>query len=409
MGKLLTTIIVVAGILSAFYVYIPVPEDLENPWVFRLLGCLVRCMHWIMYYEVKYTDVSSGLFADRLQFPMPENNNNSLTVTTTEFDGVRVILFQPNLPTSKEDQLLPAIVYFHGGGFVLGNPDIMYKVTQRMCVELQAVVASVDYRLAPKYKFPAAFEDSLKATKWLLTNAKKYSVDARKVAIAGDSAGGLLSAAVSQFIKDDLNVPNLLFQALIYPTAQQIDVNLPSTQQYHAIFGNRGIVCKHDMAMFIGLYAFGEFRQDYYDAFMTGTLTSREFRETSELMQYIDHDVILKSGVRSRHYVKPTSQTDNSKLWHDLKDVLLDVRMSPLLRKDMSGLPPAWIATCEYDPIRDDGILYAHRLKNDGVHVSFKNYEKGFHGAWMSEFNLVVYNEMMTDFMVFAKEYIKPK
>ncbi|XP_071949939.1 neutral cholesterol ester hydrolase 1-like [Antedon mediterranea] len=364
-----------------------------------------------MYYEAKYSDVFSGLFADRLmKVPMPENNNDSLTVTTTEFDGVRVILFQPNLPTTKEDQLLPAIVYFHGGGFVLGNPEIMFGVTQRMCVELKAVVASVDYRLAPKYKFPTAFEDSLKATKWLLTNAKKYSVDARKVAVAGDSAGGLLSAAVSQSIKDDSSVPDILFQALIYPSTQQIDVNLPSTQQYHAIFGNRGILCKHDMAMFIGLYAFGEFRQDYYDAFMTGTLTSREFRETSELMQYVDHDIILlKSGVRSRYYIKSTSQADNSKLWKDVKDVLLDVRMSPLLRKDMSGLPPAWIATCEYDPIRDDGILYAHRLKNDGVRVSLKNYEKGVHGSWVSVFNLVVYNEMMTDFMVFAKEYINPK
>ncbi|XP_071950307.1 neutral cholesterol ester hydrolase 1-like [Antedon mediterranea] len=407
MGKLLT-ILVVAGILSAFYFYVPVPEDLENPWIFRLTNCLKRIIHSIMYYEAKYSDVSSGVFANRLQFPMPENNNNSLTVTTTEFDGVRIILFQPNLPTTK-DQLLPAIVYFHGGGFVSGNPEIMFGVTRRMCVELQAVVASVDYRLAPKYKFPTAFEDSLKATKWFLNNAKKYRVDARKVAIAGDSAGGLLSAAVSQSIKDDSHVPNLLFQALIYPTTQQIDVNLPSTQQYHAIFGNRGILCKHDMAMFIGLYAFGEFRQDYYDAFMTGTLTSREFRETSESMQYIDHDIILKSDVRSRYYIKPTSQADHSKLWDDVKDVLLDVRMSPLLRKDMTGLPPAWIATCEYDPIRDDGILYAHRLKNDGVRVSLKNYEKGVHGSWMSGFNLVVYNEMMTDFMVFAKDYIKHK
>ncbi|XP_071949941.1 neutral cholesterol ester hydrolase 1-like [Antedon mediterranea] len=355
-------------------------------------------------------------------------------VTYTKFDGVHVQLFQPIL--YDNDDKLAAVIYFHGGGFVTGDSgrpfalfnitnallwvqckscfhllvtDIMFASSRRICEELNVMVASVNYRLAPQHKFPAAFEDALKATKWLLVNANQYNVNPNKVAVLGDSSGGSLSAAVSQFIKDDPNVPNLLFQALIYPITQQIDVNLPSAQQYHAIIGSDRGLCRHshhDIAIYTTLYAFGEFRKDFYEAVKTNNLTSREFRKTSHLMQYVDHDVILNSTFQTEYYTKPSMESDNPELWNDIKDVLLDVRMSPLLREDMGGLPPAWIATCEFDPYRDDGILYANRLVNAGVRVNSIHYEGGFHGVWMPVFNLHVYQKMLKDFIIYAHEQI---
>ncbi|XP_033104391.1 carboxylesterase NlhH-like [Anneissia japonica] len=405
MGKYIIAFMFI-GLATAFYFYTPVPDDLENPWRFRLGHIALRVLHSLLYFSTKYSDGTLALRVSRILPHPPDGDHHSVMVTSTEFDGVPVKLFQPQLRVPVQDQVLPAIVYFHGGGFVFGNPEFTFGITKRMCEELQAVVASVDYRLAPEHKFPAAFEDALKVTKWFLLNAKQYNVNASKVAVAGDSAGGLLSAAVSQFIKDDTTVPDLLFQGLIYPSTQQIDLQLPSAQQYHSIFGNKGVLCRHDIAMFIGLYIFGEFRQDYYDAYLNCNLTSREFRETSHLMQYIDHDVILKSDFQTRYYIKPQSDPDNRHLWEEIKDIVLDVRMSPLLRVDMRGLPPAWVATCEYDPIRDDGILYANRLQKAGVPVKLTNYEGGFHGVWLSDVGLQVYEQMMNDFLVFAKEYI---
>lgn len=112
--------------------------------------------------------------------------------------------------------LRPALIYFHGGGFVLGNLDTHDPICRSLAKESGAVVIAVDYRLAPENKFPAAVEDAHAATKWVGANAEKLGIDARRIAISGDSAGGSLATVTAMRCRDAAG-PTLALQVLIYP------------------------------------------------------------------------------------------------------------------------------------------------------------------------------------------------
>src|SRR5436305_1872757 len=116
---------------------------------------------------------------------------------------------------------VPTIVFFHGGGFVIGDIETHDDHGRLLCRDVEAVVVSVDYRLAPEHKFPAGFEDCLAATRWAADNIASLGGDAGRLAVAGDSAGGNLAAAVALAARDhDLS---LRAQLLIYPGVDFVD------------------------------------------------------------------------------------------------------------------------------------------------------------------------------------------
>lgn len=120
-----------------------------------------------------------------------------------------------------EEEHLPLIVFYHGGGWVLGNIVTHDAYCRRLATATGAVVASVDYRLAPEHKYPAAFDDCYAATRYLAENAAEFGIDPHRIAVAGDSAGGNLAAAVAIAARD-ASKPNLMMQVLLYPV---IDYN----------------------------------------------------------------------------------------------------------------------------------------------------------------------------------------
>ena len=115
----------------------------------------------------------------------------------------------------KADGLAPGLVFFHGGGWVIGNLETHDVVCRKLAHEGEMIVISVDYRLAPEHRFPAAVEDAVTATKWLAANAKALGVDASRLVVGGDSAGGNLAAVVSLHARE--NGPKLAGQLLVYP------------------------------------------------------------------------------------------------------------------------------------------------------------------------------------------------
>ena len=141
------------------------------------------------------------------------------------------------------------LVYFHGGGWVVGNVDTHDAVCRELCGRANLVVVSVDYRLAPEHRFPAAAQDSIDATRWAATNAASLGADPARMAVGGDSAGGNLAAAVALHLRDD-GGPALAAQLLVYPAVRLDGAVTPSMVDNATGFGLQ----RADMEWFCGHY-----------------------------------------------------------------------------------------------------------------------------------------------------------
>ena len=207
----------------------------------------------------------------------------------------------------------PALVFYHGGGWVISDLDSYESQCCAIARRAGAVVVSVDYRLAPEHKFPAAVTDSYAATVWVAANAQRLGIDPYRISVGGDSAGGNLAAVVSLKSRDE-NGPAIALQIMVYPVTNLSSFDTGSYQE----FAEGYQLSRSLMAWFRDLY-----------------LSSAEDR------------------------VNPHA--------------------SPLLARDLSGLPPALVLTAECDPLRDEGEAYAQRLEDAGVPVILTRYAGMIH------------------------------
>jgi acetyl esterase len=208
----------------------------------------------------------------------------------------------------------PTIVFLHGGGFVIGDLDTHDDHARLLCRDVDAVVFSVDYRLAPETPFPGGFQDCLAATLWAVEHAAELGGDAGRVAVAGDSAGGNLSAAVSLAARDQ--GVRLAAQLLLYPSVDFVEGDDYPSRVDNAV---GYFLTAEDMAWF-----------------------------------------------RSHYMQDPTRNSDPY--------------ASVLRAPDLTGLPPAIVATAEYDPLRDEGEAYAAALEKAGVPVTLHRFDGLIHG-----------------------------
>ncbi len=130
-------------------------------------------------------------------------------------------------PAGASGDRLPGLVYYHGGGWLLGGLDSHDVICRRLANAARCVVVSVDYRMAPEHKFPAAVDDCAAATRWAIEHAAGLGIDPARVAVGGDSAGGNL-AAVMALMARDRTLPPIAFQLLIYPATDMAMVTVSS-------------------------------------------------------------------------------------------------------------------------------------------------------------------------------------
>ncbi len=223
-----------------------------------------------------------------------------ITVCKTQAGEIPIRIYTPEGEGAK-----PVLIFFHGGGFVMGNLDEFEPFCTFLAAGAQCSVVSVDYRLAPEAPFPAALDDAWAVTQWVAIHAASFSGDPTRLAVAGDSAGGNLAVVVSMLARDQ-GFPKLIHQTLICPWVD-LSSAAESTDSFHC---------------------FGE-------GLWLSTIGIHWYR---------------------RHYLQDLDQSE-------------DPRVSPLRAANLDGLPPALIITAEYDVLSDQGRSYAQRLHAAGIPV----------------------------------------
>jgi acetyl esterase len=206
---------------------------------------------------------------------------------------------------AEERRALPLLVYYHGGGWTLGSIETHDNTCRFLAQHAGVLVLSVDYRLAPEHRFPAAVDDALAAFRWAAAHGGELGADTAAIAVGGDSAGGTLAAVTSRLATED-DGPAPGFQLLFFPV-----MDLSRRHPSHVLFGE-------------GFFLTTKLREFY-----------------------------------NRNYLPDP-------------EAALDPRASPLLAAELSGLPPTYVATAGFDPLRDEGATYAARLREAGVRVAYR-------------------------------------
>ncbi|WP_315080730.1 alpha/beta hydrolase [uncultured Clostridium sp.] len=176
--------------------------------------------------------------------PVPFSNIKNITINVNS-EKIPVRIYTP-----EDGQILPIIIYSHGGSWIAGNLDTHDNVCRKLSQNTKAIVLSVDYRLAPENPFPVGLNDVYNVLQWTYKNAKSINGNESHIAIAGDSAGGNLSAAVSLMSKDK-NGPHITCQVLIYPSTNIYELNTQSWSDFSKDFN----ISKEEMEKYISLYA----------------------------------------------------------------------------------------------------------------------------------------------------------
>jgi acetyl esterase len=170
--------------------------------------------------------------------------NNLVAETPTGTIPVRV--YRP--VGAAADMPLPALVYFHGGGWVIGDLETHDVLCRQLTAEAGIEVVAVDYRLAPEAKFPAAADDAWAATQWVVANAGRLGIDAKRIAVGGDSAGGNLAAVVA-LMACDAGAPAIAFQVLLYPVT-----DVSTERRSYSDFADGYLLTRDSMRWFVDHY-----------------------------------------------------------------------------------------------------------------------------------------------------------
>uniref|UniRef100_A0A8I5NKH9 Neutral cholesterol ester hydrolase 1 n=2 Tax=Cercopithecidae TaxID=9527 RepID=A0A8I5NKH9_PAPAN len=402
-GKMRSSCVLLTALvaLAAYYVYIPLPGSVSDPWKLMLLDATFRGAQQVSNL-IHYLGLSHHLLA--LNFIIVSFGKKSawssaqVKVTDTDFDGVEVRVFEG--PPKPEEPLKRSVVYIHGGGWALASAstswspsdEIRYydELCTAMAEELNAVIVSIEYRLVPKVYFPEQIHDVVRATKYFLKPEvlQKYMVDPGRICISGDSAGGNLAAALGQQFTQDASLKNKLkLQALIYPVLQALDFNTPSYQQnVNTPILPRYVMVKYWVDYFKGNY-------DFVQAMIINNHTSLDVEEAAALRARLNWTSLLPASF-TKNYKPVVQTTGNARIVQELPQ-LLDARSAPLIADQavLQLLPKTYILTCEHDVLRDDGIMYAKRLESAGVEVTLDHFEDGFHGcmiftSWPTNFSV---------------------
>ncbi|XP_020636763.3 arylacetamide deacetylase-like 4 [Pogona vitticeps] len=348
-----------------------IPPGIDQPMKLRIL-------HWLLILSSSLGKILENLclcseihFIRYTQEGKRRGEDPKLHIKDLMFEDIPVRIYQPR--GSKAEPRRRGVIFFHGGGWMFGSINSYDHVCRHISKESDSVIVSVGYHLAPEQKYPSQFKDCLTASIHFMKTAEDYGVDPAHIVISGDSVGGNLAASVCQALSSRTDLTKPRAQILIYPGLQAIDFNLPSYQQNQAV----PILYREHV---IGA-ALQYLNKDLsvLESVMQGCHVPSDVK--TRFGKWINSENI-PNEFKARGY-KPHSTTAFLNDVYEVVKQALETTFSPLMAEDavLRQLPKTCIITCEYDVLRDDGILYKKRLEENGVPVTWYHIENGFHGV----------------------------
>jgi acetyl esterase len=254
--------------------------------------------------------VLSGLQAGYVEKPPADIENRTIAGGPTGQVSIQIIR-----PPNSGDTILPVVMYFHGGGWVLGGADTHDRLIRELANGIHSAIVFVNYTRSPEAKYPVPVEQAYAATKWVSENGQTIHVNSSHLAMAGDSVGGNMAAAVTLLAKKRGGRPRIDFQVLFYPVTD------------------------------------ASFETSSYDAYHDGYFLTRE------AMKWFWDNYTSNKTNRKEPTVCPLQASI----------------------EELKGLPPALIINGEFDVLRDEGEAYAHKLIDAGVQVRAVRYHGTIH------------------------------
>ncbi|XP_017269641.1 neutral cholesterol ester hydrolase 1 [Kryptolebias marmoratus] len=365
---------------AAYYVYLPLPSGVSEPWKLMLLDALFRSfmqasdvVHMLGFCHSIHMLNQVVSWVEEIE----ARSCPAVHVTDSALGGVPTRIFQPK----GGKKLKRGVIYFHGGGWALASGKMRSYdlLCRKMAEDLDAVIMSVDYRLAPEAVFPDQYHDALAASRAFLSAEvlQRYRIDPERVCVSGDSAGGNLAAAVAQQLgSDDSMTVKFKVQALIYPVLQALDFHTPSYQQNQDV----PILYRPYMARYWLQYLGAD--SSLEPVLLANNHSSLDQPNISPTTRSKLNWTAMLPAERRKHFRPVVQEKGRPGVVSEVPG-LMDVRAAPLLAEQevLGKTPKAYVMTCEFDVLRDDGLMYARRLWDAGVDVTSDHHEDGFHGC----------------------------
>ncbi|XP_015272437.1 PREDICTED: arylacetamide deacetylase-like 4 isoform X1 [Gekko japonicus] len=371
---LCTPILFVELSLFLYYAFknTPIPSETKDPVKLRLYHVVSLLVFRLGKISERLGICSQITFVRFMLNMTPAGEKSNLSIRDTKFEHVPVRIYQPTSPFTQPRK---GLIYLHGGCGIFGSNRGYERVCRHLARKSDSVVVYVEYRLGPEHQHPAQLLDCLTATTYFLNKSKDYGVDPNSIILVGESSGGALVAAVCRELVKRSTTPKIRAQILIYPFLQIMDLSLPSHQQ-----NQFGPALTRPRAMKLGLVYMNANIQDV-ERLMNNAHVP-EFMKM-KYKKWLSADCIPEE-FKARGY-KPPPPIPFSKELYEQTRLNDETMLSPILDEDaiVQQLPQTYLLTCEYDLIRDDGLLYKKRLEDNNVALTWNHMKDGFHGLIM--------------------------
>ncbi len=280
--------------------------------------------------------VESGMA--RMNIPVIPVKRITNELIDLENERIPVRIYYPeswNLVASQVE--IPTLIFFHGGGWVFFTLDSYDSLCTHLCTMAKAIVISVDYRRSPEYRYPVPINDCVAATEWILEHSEEWNIISDRFYLVGDSAGGNLATVTAMKLRDLCRLEH------------QKRIESPT------VSGDRLI------------------RRDLYT------------KISGQILLYPVTDYYSNQKPSHLTFSDGYGLSMNDMVWFwkqylENDDLACHPYVSPFQAEDLSELPPALVIVSGYDPLRDEGILYANRLQSAGVNISLSVYGDMIHG-----------------------------